>query len=64
MVEDVSVTDGKAWCDLMSKVLDLPVDEAYRPGVIENLAAIERHAALLASFALDDREESAAVYRA
>ena len=47
-----------------AKVLDLPLEEAWKPAVKANLAVTLQHAAQVAEFALPDEAEPAPVFRA
>ena len=44
--------------------LDLPLEEAWKPGVEANLEVILKHAAAVTEFALPDEAEPAPVFRA
>ena len=43
-------------------LLQLPIEEAFRPGVLTNLEVARRMAALIEAFPLDDEAEPAPVY--
>lgn len=43
-------------------LLQLPLEEAFRPGVLTNLEVARRMAALVEAFPLDDEAEPAPVY--
>ena len=55
--------DPDAVIDAMAPLLGIPVDPAFRPGIVANLELIALLAALLDEAPLDEREEPAAVYR-
>jgi len=54
--------DAEAYVDHMAKVLDLPIDPAWRPTVVATLVATEEIAALVTEFPLDDHVEPAPVF--
>ncbi len=43
-------------------LLQLPLEEAFRPGILTNLEVARRMAALVEAFPLDDEAEPAPVY--
>jgi hypothetical protein len=55
--------DPETLLDAMGPLLGIPVDPAFRPGVVANLTLIATMAALVDGMPLDEREEPAAVYR-
>jgi hypothetical protein len=56
-------TETAAWLDAVSRVIDLPIPDAYRDGVLLNLRVIAAHVERLGDFALGDHTEPAPVYR-
>ncbi len=54
---------AEAVLDAMAPLVGIPVDPAFRPGVVANLTLIAKMAALVDGAAIDEREEPAAVYR-
>jgi hypothetical protein len=50
------------YIDHASQVLDLPVDPAYRAGVLEHFAVIQRMAELVLALPLSDEAESASTF--
>ena len=55
--------DPDALIDALAPLLDLPVDPAHRPGVVQNLRAAQAAAARMAGFAQGDLAEPAPVFR-
>ncbi len=51
--------DAAAHVAHMAPVIGLTIDEAWRAGVVANMAATARAAALVAEFALDDHIDPA-----
>ncbi len=51
--------DAAAHVAHMERVLGLVIDNAWRPGVVANMAATARAAALVTDFALDDHVDPA-----
>lgn len=45
-----------------AELLQLPIEDAFRPGVLTNLEVARRMAALVEAFPLDDEAEPAPVY--
>ncbi len=56
--------DASAYLDQAAGLVDIEVDEAYRPGVIENLERLAAVARLVAEFPLADDIEGAPVFTA
>jgi hypothetical protein len=56
--------DAAAHVAHMETVVDLDIDPAWRPGVVNNVAIAARMAALVLSFPLDDAVEPAGVFEA
>ncbi len=54
--------DYGAYVDAAAAAIDLPIDPAWRPGVVANFARIAEIAALVQSFDLPDEEEPAPVF--
>lgn len=55
--------DPEALIDAMAPLLAIPVEPAFRPGIVANLTLIAALAALVDEAPIDEREEPAAVYR-
>ena len=55
--------DPEAYVDAAAALIGLPIDPAYRPGVVVNLERIAQMAALIMEFALPDEAEPAPVFR-
>ena len=55
--------DIPALVDLMSQLLDLPIDPDHRPGVIANLERTASIAQLVLNFPLPDEIEVAPVFQ-
>ncbi|HWJ73518.1 MAG TPA: DUF4089 domain-containing protein [Kaistia sp.] len=55
--------DAAAHVAHMEQVMGLTIDEAWRAGVVANMAATARAAALVTEFALDDHVEPAPVFK-
>jgi hypothetical protein len=55
--------DAEAYVDAAAALIGLPIDPAYRPGVVVNLERIAQMAALIMEFALPDEAEPAPVFR-
>jgi len=53
-----------AWCEAMTKLLALPLDQADSAEIITNLRILARQMELVGDFPLDDREEPAPQFRA
>ena len=53
-----------AFIEASARVLDLPVDPAWRPAIKANLAVTLRLTALVSEFKLPDEAEQAPVFRA
>jgi hypothetical protein len=60
---DTPPFDPDALLDAMAPLVGIPVEPAFRPGVVANLTLIATMAALVDGMPLDEREEPAAVYR-
>ena len=54
--------DAKAHVAHMAALMELPIDDAWRPSVIANMQATGRAAALILSVPLDDHVEPAPVF--
>jgi hypothetical protein len=55
--------DSETYVDAAAALIGLPIDPAYRPGVVVNLERIAQMAALVMEFALPDEAEPAPVFR-
>lgn len=55
--------DPEALIDAVAPVLQLEIAPEYRPGIVTNLEAMARFAALVLDFPLDDHAEPAPVFR-
>ena len=53
----------EAYVDAVAALIGLPLDPAYRPGVLLNLDRIGQMARLVMEFALPDDTEAAPVFR-
>jgi len=60
---DTPPFDQEALLDAMAPLVGIPVEPAFRPGVVANLTLIATMADLVDGMSLDEREEPAAVYR-
>ena len=56
--------DPEAVVDALAPLLGLTVADAYRPGVVTNLAVTMKLAALIMDFPLSDHDEPAPVFTA
>jgi len=56
--------DAEAWLDAMAKLMDLPIAEGFKPGLLLNLKIAAEHAAILDGFIPDDHLDQAPVFRA
>ncbi len=54
--------DAEAHVTHMQAVMNLPIDDAWRPEVVANMAATAAAAALVLEFPLDDEIEPAPVF--
>jgi hypothetical protein len=54
--------DAARYAEVMAAALDLPLPEAYRPGVEANLAIAHRLAGVLLEFPLPDEAEPAPIF--
>jgi hypothetical protein len=55
--------DTEAYVDAAAALIGLPIDPAYRPGVVVNLERIAQMGALVMEFPLPDEAEPAPVFR-
>lgn len=56
--------DAEAYFAMMEQMLGLPVDDAWRPGIVANLNAVKRAADLVMGLELGDHAEPAPVFEA
>ncbi len=56
--------DASAYLDQAAGLVGIEVDDAYRPGVVENLERLAAVARLVAEFPLPDDIEAAPVFTA
>jgi hypothetical protein len=54
--------DAEAYVDEAAGLIGLPIDPAYRPGVVLNLERIAQMAALVMEFDVPEETEPAPVY--
>ena len=54
--------DAQAYVEQASRAIGLPIAEAYRPGVIRNMALVARMAGLVMGFPLGPADEPAPVF--
>jgi hypothetical protein len=55
--------DWRAFIEAMAKLLELPLVDELKPGIIANLEVTRRHAAILDGFVPDDHLDPAPVFR-
>jgi hypothetical protein len=55
--------DAAAYLDEAANLMDLPLDPAHRPGVIENMARLAAMADLVMQFGLPEDTELGPVFR-
>ncbi|MFI5011108.1 MAG: DUF4089 domain-containing protein [Hyphomicrobiales bacterium] len=56
--------DAGAWLDAVAKLMELPIAEEFRPGVLLNLKITAEHAAILDGFVPNDHLDPAPVFQA
>lgn len=56
-------TDLEVFMDAAAAFLNLPIPEAFRPGVLQNLATLRAHAALVMEFEICDQMDAAPIFR-
>ena len=58
----VSIENLSQYVETASKLIDLPIDPEYHPGVIANLEQIAAMASLISDFPLDSETEPAPIF--
>ena len=63
-MSDAPTFDAEAYVDHMAAVMAIPIEPAWKPTVVANMATTATIAALVMEFPLDDEIEPATVFEA